>query len=97
MGGGRRHFVPANSDGESGERGRREDNRNLIKTWMANKQKRGLAASYVSNSKELRQLDSSKIDYLMGMVLGFRIVKIRVLKKKKIHCNLEDLQEITSF
>lgn len=63
MGGGRRHLVGVKLDG------RRKDGKNLIETWLEDKQRRGLPAAFVANQSELQWLDTGKIDYLMGWCL----------------------------
>nr|XP_027195656.1 alkaline phosphatase-like [Dermatophagoides pteronyssinus] len=61
MGGGRRNLLPKNNGG------RRQDDRNLINVWLNDKKQRGLEAKFVSNIEMLREFDSDKVDYLLGI------------------------------
>lgn len=67
MGGGRRNLLPKN-DG-----GRRRDDRNLINVWLNDKKQRGLEAKFVSNIEMLREFDSDKVDYLLGIIILFYV------------------------
>lgn len=44
----------------------RRDGRNLLKTYIEDKTKRGLKHSIVKNNKELQDLDIDNTDYLFG-------------------------------
>ncbi|KAF2362399.1 Alkaline phosphatase [Trinorchestia longiramus] len=45
----------------------RTDNRDLTREWLKSKQDAGLRARYLTSATELRGLDHSKVDYLMGL------------------------------
>lgn len=66
LGGGRRSFVPIlTTDSEEPEKeGRRLDGRNLIDEWIRNR--RGLAARYVSSKAQLENIDPRTTDHLLG-------------------------------
>ncbi|KAJ0176286.1 hypothetical protein K1T71_008460 [Dendrolimus kikuchii] len=44
-----------------------KDGRNLINKYKEDKKSRGLKYSFVSNSKELKELNAAKTDYLLGI------------------------------
>lgn len=67
MGGGLRHFI---SHSRQTSYGKRRDGKNLIESWMEDKQKRGLSGKYIANRKELNQLDTGQVDYLLGECSG---------------------------
>ena len=69
LGGGRRHFMGAveRDPQRPNEFGRRLDNRNLIESWLLDKKERGLDARYVRDKSELDHLNTSRIDYLLGL------------------------------
>ncbi|XP_054157244.1 alkaline phosphatase-like [Oppia nitens] len=69
LGGGRRHFISAMdwSTQRPNEFGRRLDNRNLIDNWLRDKKDRDLKASYVKNKLEFDSLNTTHIDYLLGL------------------------------
>lgn len=46
--------------------GRRLDGRNLITEWLRNKKENQIDAEYVWNKKQLEEVDTSKIDHLLG-------------------------------
>ncbi|XP_055626233.1 membrane-bound alkaline phosphatase-like [Toxorhynchites rutilus septentrionalis] len=64
FGGGRKNFIPANETDKSGARGERADGRNLIGEWQASKSGN---AVYISTAAELGALNTSNIDYLLGL------------------------------
>ena len=49
----------------------REDGRDLTNEWKRNKEKEGLKYDYVSNTEELRNVDSEDVDYLLGIAWLF--------------------------
>uniref|UniRef100_A0AAG5D3F6 alkaline phosphatase n=1 Tax=Anopheles atroparvus TaxID=41427 RepID=A0AAG5D3F6_ANOAO len=66
LGGGRKNFIPTTeTDPASGARGLRTDGKNLIKEWQDSKS--GANATYITTTTELGSLDTSKIDYLLGL------------------------------
>lgn len=73
MGGGSRHFAPRSADNPAGKR---SDGRNLTAAWLEDKRRRGLHGSVVTNRRQLLQLNSSKVDYLLG--------KLKVSNWKKL-------------
>ena len=44
----------------------REDGRDLTMEWKANKEKEGVEYAFVRDTKELRNVDTGNIDYLLG-------------------------------
>ncbi|CAG2112266.1 unnamed protein product, partial [Medioppia subpectinata] len=72
FGGGRRHFLNATERDPQrpNDFGRRADGRNLIDEWLKDKKDRGLEAQYVKNKAELERLNTSHIDYLLGLFSG---------------------------
>lgn len=66
LGGGRKKFTPKGvDDPEGGDGGKRDDGKNLIQTWIDQKQVLG-NASYVWHREDLLSLDTANTDYLMG-------------------------------
>ena len=57
LGGGRKHFLPENNNGE------RLDGRHLIEEWLANNKK----SSYVTTANELDNIDIKKTQHLLGL------------------------------
>lgn len=67
LGGGRKKFTPKGvDDPEGGDGGKRDDGKNLIETWINQKQAIG-NASYVWNRNDLLHVDTANTDYLMGL------------------------------
>jgi alkaline phosphatase len=71
MGGGRRHFTSIldRDPQRPNEFGRRLDNRNLIESWLLDKKERGLEARYIKDKSEFDALNTSRVDYLLGIQL----------------------------
>ncbi|XP_034476799.1 membrane-bound alkaline phosphatase [Drosophila innubila] len=67
LGGGRQNFLNSTVRDEAGFAGYRQDGRNLIKDWLADKQSRNSSASYVWSRKGLNQLDLDNTDFLLGL------------------------------
>ncbi|XP_068218848.1 alkaline phosphatase-like [Palaemon carinicauda] len=68
MGGGRRGFIPQEElDVEEGSPGFRRDGKNLINSWLQEKEKMGVSAAYVWNKDDLMAVDIQNTDYLMGL------------------------------
>ncbi|XP_064611065.1 alkaline phosphatase-like [Liolophura sinensis] len=71
MGGGRRFFLPANAiDPQTGRPNfgyGRLDGFNLIQEWIEDKVRRQKNHSYVWNKEQLDQVDTQKVDYLLGL------------------------------
>uniref|UniRef100_A0A182M9R4 Alkaline phosphatase n=1 Tax=Anopheles culicifacies TaxID=139723 RepID=A0A182M9R4_9DIPT len=65
LGGGRKQFIPTSEQDTSGARGLRTDGKNLINEWQQSKQ--GANATYITTVNQLASLDTSKIDYLLGL------------------------------
>lgn len=53
-------------DGESSFK--RKDGRNLADEWISDKTKAGKSAVYITNTQELRDVDPSKEDYILGII-----------------------------
>ncbi|XP_047483489.1 alkaline phosphatase-like [Penaeus chinensis] len=67
LGGGRKKLTPKGvDDPEGGDGGRRDDGKNLIQSWIDQKQVLG-NASYVWHRNDLLQVDTANTDYLMGL------------------------------
>ncbi|XP_058062181.1 membrane-bound alkaline phosphatase-like [Anopheles bellator] len=66
LGGGRKQFLPTTEVDTSGNRGLRTDGSNLISEWQQSKGA-GANATYITSVDELGRLDTSKIDYLLGL------------------------------
>lgn len=47
---------------------RRQDGKNLINSYIQDKQSRGLKYSYTRNNQELRNLNVDDTDYLLGEI-----------------------------
>ncbi|EDW57157.1 membrane-bound alkaline phosphatase [Drosophila virilis] len=67
LGGGKQNFLDRSMRDEVGHPGYRQDGRNLIKDWLADKQAQNASASYVWSRKGLTQLDLDNTDYLLGL------------------------------
>lgn len=61
MGGGRRHFIPADVTGEEGKNGKRTDGRNLINEAKA------LGAQYAFDSASFAELDLDSDEPILGL------------------------------
>lgn len=64
FGGGRKYFIPK----EQG--GRRTDGVNLIEKWSKTQAEAGVPADkfkYISNAKELSELDTANVDHVLGI------------------------------
>ncbi|KAL6957375.1 alkaline phosphatase [Sarracenia purpurea var. burkii] len=70
-----RHWLPKVSyDPElTHEEGRRLDGRNLIEDWIREKKKRNVKAEYVWKKSQLKQIDPSKVDQLLGKIMKIAI------------------------
>ncbi|KAK7079368.1 hypothetical protein SK128_006721, partial [Halocaridina rubra] len=67
MGGGRQKFTPKGvDDPEGGDGGKREDGKNLIQIWLAQKTILG-NASYVWHRDDFLTVDTANTDYLLGL------------------------------
>lgn len=66
MGGGRKHFTPSSVvDHENGQKGMRNDSKNLIEQWKL--QKVDKRAKYVDNLVDLLRVNTNEVDYLLGL------------------------------
>lgn len=66
LGGGRRELLSSNITDEEGYKGLRKDDRNLIDEWLTDRKSRG-KASYVWNEEQLKTVDITSTDYLLGL------------------------------
>jgi len=66
LGGGRREFRDRTTFDEEGHAGFRNDKRNLIDEWLAEK-KSFANASFVWSNQELKSIDYENTDYLLGL------------------------------
>lgn len=71
MGGGRQCLVSNVTDSNEDPIDRwacySKDGRDLIRDWSLDKEKRKLNHAVVSNNEELKNVNSKKVDYVMGM------------------------------
>ncbi|XP_050093778.1 membrane-bound alkaline phosphatase-like [Anopheles aquasalis] len=67
LGGGRKQFIPTTETDSSGGRGLRTDGKNLVREWQQSRGTGGANATYITTASELGSLDTSKIDYLLGL------------------------------
>ncbi|XP_049545912.1 membrane-bound alkaline phosphatase-like [Anopheles darlingi] len=67
LGGGRKQFLPTTETDSSGGRGLRTDGKNLVREWQQSRGADGANATYITSASELGSLDTSKIDYLLGL------------------------------
>ena len=66
LGGGRQNFFNATvMDVETGTGGYRTDGKNLVEAW--NQDKLSETSQYITGADELLEVDTSKIDYLLGL------------------------------
>jgi len=65
LGGGRAKFFPVNQSSSSNE-GERRDGRDLVEDWKQDKKYRG-KTSYVTDRRELLDVDFKHTDYLLGL------------------------------
>nr|XP_053654825.1 alkaline phosphatase, tissue-nonspecific isozyme-like [Cherax quadricarinatus] len=77
MGGGRQKLTPKHvDDPEGGDGGKRDDDKNLIETWINQKNLLG-NASYVWHRNDLLAVDTTNTEYLMGLFdwghMGFKV------------------------
>ncbi|XP_053654817.2 alkaline phosphatase [Cherax quadricarinatus] len=77
MGGGRQKLTPKHvDDPEGGDGGKRDDDKNLIETWINQKKLLG-NASYVWHRNDLLAVDTTNTEYLMGLFdwghMGFKV------------------------
>lgn len=87
MGGGRKKFTPKGvDDPEGGDGGKRDDGKNLIETWINQKQYLG-NASYVWHRNDLLNVDTASTDYLLGDVLLSRLSRPGM--QLNGHCNAD--------
>lgn len=69
LGGGRDVFLDQSITDDEGAPGARGDGKNLIKEWQDIHQKMG-TSKYVWNREQLLSLDTSKVDYVLGLFEG---------------------------
>lgn len=70
FGGGRKNFLPTNFVDEDGKPGVRTDGKNLIKEWENSKDGN---AVYITTNTELGALNTTNIDYLLGIFESDRL------------------------
>jgi len=66
MGGGRAKFFPNINKDEQNYQGQRCDGRNLIEEWLEINRTSGVSRTYVSNRSQLKSVNTSETDYLLG-------------------------------
>ncbi|KAL5244726.1 hypothetical protein ACI65C_012136 [Semiaphis heraclei] len=67
MGGGRAKFFPNTNKDQQNYQGERCDGRDLIKEWLKINRTSGASRAYVSNRSQLKSVDTSETDYLLGL------------------------------
>lgn len=67
LGGGRREFRPTTVKDEEQQPGHRTDGRDLIAQWREHHANASRQASYIWNREQLKNIDYSKTDYLLGL------------------------------
>ncbi|KAG1652110.1 Alkaline phosphatase, tissue-nonspecific isozyme [Nymphon striatum] len=68
LGGGRGNFLPNSTfDVEANSSNFRQDSRNLINLWKNDKKSKNLTYAYVKNLQELKKVNSTSTDYLLGL------------------------------
>lgn len=65
MGGGRNKFLPKNVTLSKHGNGSRLDE-DLVQKWKDNKSSKNASAFYVTDVHQLQDLDTEKVDYLLG-------------------------------
>jgi len=63
MGGGRAKFLPKTDEYQEGQR---QDGRDLINEWLKINRTSEANSAYVTNRSQLKSLNTSKTDYLLG-------------------------------
>ncbi|KAH9513406.1 hypothetical protein Btru_032941, partial [Bulinus truncatus] len=69
LGGGRRKFMNSSTFDPDGTttRGERQDGLDLIQAWISKKQARNVKHAYVYDKNQLKNVDVSNTDYLLGL------------------------------
>lgn len=97
LGGGRQNFINETVRDETGLPGYRQDGRNLIHSWLEQKQNLSASASYVWSRKGLSQLDLNNTDYLLGLFAHGHLPYDGDRERSPVHSHLADpsLTELT--
>jgi len=66
MGGGRAKFIPKTDKDPQNHPGQRRDGRDLIKEWLEINRTSGASSAYVTDRSQLKSLNTSNTDYLLG-------------------------------
>lgn len=71
MGGGWSYFLPNSyTPPYDASPGKRTDGRNLVDEWLAQKKEIGCSNKFVTDSKQLMDVDASNIDCLLGKYIS---------------------------
>nr|AVD96955.1 ALP-6 [Nilaparvata lugens] len=95
MGGGRFTFLPKNmSDPEYPQKkGRREDNMNLIASWLESKAKKNATAKFIWNRDDLLETSKALPEYLLGLFEPSHM-KYHLLADEKTEPTLKEMVEV---
>jgi len=66
MGGGRAKFFPNTNKDQQNFEGQRRDGRDLIKEWLEINRTSGASSAYVNDLSQLKSVNTSETDYLLG-------------------------------
>lgn len=91
FGGGRRHFLPNTVTDLNGEKGNRQDGRNLINDWKEHMRKDGLNATYIDTLKGFDELNM-KADRVLGL---FAYSHMKYEEDRKISKDEPSLSQMT--
>jgi len=94
LGGGRREFRDRKIFDEEGQIGFRNDDRDLIDEWLAEKRNRG-NASYIWSNQELKSIDYDKTDYLLGLFEPSHCLYNIEIEQRNLHETEPTLSEMT--
>uniref|UniRef100_A0A1B6CV61 Alkaline phosphatase n=2 Tax=Clastoptera arizonana TaxID=38151 RepID=A0A1B6CV61_9HEMI len=67
LGGGRRRFLPEQFEDSDQGKGSRKDSKDLIKSWIKDKEVKNLTHRYVWNRNGLLSIDVKATDYVLGL------------------------------
>lgn len=93
LGGGRNRLLPSNVVDEEGTKGVRADGKNLINDWL-NVHKDMGNSQYVWNRDQMRTIDTSKTDYLLGLFSDEYVKYDYQAKEDPLEPSLSDMTEM---
>ncbi|XP_061399613.1 membrane-bound alkaline phosphatase-like [Musca vetustissima] len=95
MGGGRRNFLNESVVDETGIPGNRTDGRNLIEEWLKRKEVENKKAAYVWNKKDMENLISQDVDYVLGLFAPSHCPYHGDLERLGLQDDIPSLSEMT--